>query len=299
MLDMGFIPDVKRLIKMLPGQRQTLLFSATVPPEVRTLSETLLNNPETISVARTSATAATVAQGVYLVDKRFKRQLLLHLLKNSAMERVIVFTGTKHLADRLERDLRKAGHRAEALHGNKSQNARERVLREFKSQRPPVLVATDIAARGLDVDGVSHVVNFDLPHVPETYVHRIGRTGRAGEEGIAVSFCGGDERAKLRAIERLIRQSIAVHQDQPKYQNESVNDLPASQSSDGSGSAESRELAPRPAYKPNGAPQGGAKPWKGQSAFGGMPGGGKKRFKGRGRRAGIKAARPKQGVGAN
>jgi ATP-dependent RNA helicase RhlE len=217
MLDMGFIHDVKRIIKMVPHERQTLFFSATLPKEVRTLAESMLKDPVEIQVTPQATPAQTVDQSVYFVPQKQKRHLLVHLLQDGAMSRVIVFTRTKHGADRLSKDLVKAGLKAEAIHGNKSQNQRERALAAFKSQRPPVLIATDIAARGIDVDGVSHVVNFELPHEPETYVHRIGRTGRAGLGGTAIAFCDSEERTQLRDIERLLRKTIPTKGELPKF----------------------------------------------------------------------------------
>jgi ATP-dependent RNA helicase RhlE len=208
MLDMGFIHDVRRIVEMLPKNRQTLFFSATLPAEVRDLADTMLRNPLEVKTAAQATSAETVAQSVYFLPKQEKKKRLVQLLREETMSRVIVFTRTKHGADKLHRDLDKAGIAAAAIHGNKSQNQRERALAAFKSPRPPVLIATDIAARGIDVDDVSHVVNFELPHEPETYVHRIGRTGRAGQSGTAVSFCDHEERPRLVAIERLIRMAI-------------------------------------------------------------------------------------------
>lgn len=216
MLDMGFIHDVKRIIKMVPTQRQTLFFSATLPKEVRTLAESMLKDPVEIQVTPQATPAQTVEQSVYFVPQKQKRHLLVHLMQDGAMSRVIVFTRTKHGADRLSKDLVKSGIRAEAIHGNKSQNQRERALAAFKSPKPPVLIATDIAARGIDVDGVTHVVNFELSHEPETYVHRIGRTGRAGLGGIAIAFCDTEERSRLRDIERLLRKTIPT-KELPKF----------------------------------------------------------------------------------
>ena len=190
MLDMGFIHDMKRIVAMLPADRQ------------------MLRDPLEVKTAPQSTPAETVSQSVFFLPKSEKRAKLVQLLREEAMGRVIVFTRTKHGADKLHRDLDKAGISAAAIHGNKSQNQRERALAAFKSPRPPVLIATDIAARGIDVDHVSHVVNFELPHEPETYVHRIGRTGRAGQTGTAVSFCDPEERSRLVAIERLLRMSI-------------------------------------------------------------------------------------------
>jgi len=208
MLDMGFIHDVRRIVGMLPRDRQTLFFSATLPAEVRELADSMLRDPLEVKTAPQATSAETVVQSVYHVPKREKKQRLVQLLREEPMSRVIVFTRTKHGADKLHRDLDKAGISAAAIHGNKSQNQRERALAAFKSPRPPVLIATDIAARGIDVDAVSHVVNYELPHEPETYVHRIGRTGRAGQSGTAVSFCDHEELPRLAAIERLIRMKI-------------------------------------------------------------------------------------------
>jgi ATP-dependent RNA helicase RhlE len=215
MLDMGFIHDVQRIVGMLPRERQTLFFSATLPAEVRRLAETMLRDPLEVKTAPQATPAETVTQSVFHVAKSGKRAALVSLLRESPMDRVIVFTRTKHGADKLQRDLAKAGIHAAAIHGNKSQNQRERALAAFKAPRPPVLIATDIAARGIDVDDVSHVVNYELPHEPETYVHRIGRTGRAGRSGEAVSFCDPEERLRLRAIERLLRQPITPRNAPP------------------------------------------------------------------------------------
>lgn len=217
MLDMGFIHDIRKITPHLPRQRQTLLFSATMPPEIRQLADSLLRKPVSVAVAPVASTVDAVEQSVYMVDKPFKPAMLTHFLNNNAVGRMLVFARTKHGADRLARHLSRAGIRAEAIHGNKSQNARNRVMSEFKSGSPPVLVATDIAARGLDIDDVTHVVNYDLPNVPEVYVHRIGRTARAGASGVAVTFCDHEERGLLRDIERLIRKAIAVRDDKPKF----------------------------------------------------------------------------------
>jgi ATP-dependent RNA helicase RhlE len=222
MLDMGFIHDVRRIVAMLPKQRQTLFFSATLPAEVRHLADSMLRDPLEVKTAPQATPAETVDQSVFLVPQRQKRHLLVHLLTTAGMGRVIVFTRTKHGANKLQRDLDKAGIDSAAIHGNKSQNQREKALAAFKSPRPPVLIATDIAARGIDVDLVSHVVNFELPHEPETYVHRIGRTGRAGQTGAAVTFCDPDERPRLKAIEKLLRKGIPVRDDLPE-----LPDVPA------------------------------------------------------------------------
>ena len=208
MLDMGFIHDMRKIVAMLPTERQTLFFSATLPAEVRQLANSMLRDPLEVKTTPQATPAETVSQSVYFVPKGEKRAMLVKILREQSQGRVIVFTRTKHGADKLHRDLDKAGIPAAAIHGNKSQNQRERALAAFKSPRPPVLIATDIAARGIDVDHVSHVVNFELPHEPETYVHRIGRTGRAGQTGEAVSFCDHEERPRLKAIEKLLRRTI-------------------------------------------------------------------------------------------
>src|SRR4051812_18036908 len=210
MLDMGFIHDIRRVIPKLPAKRQNLMFSATMPPDIRQLANTILRQPQVVSVAPVASTAELVKQYAYFVEKREKANLLAQYINSNAITRILVFTRTKHGADRVAKHLTRTGIRAEAIHGNKAQNARQRALANFKSDRPPVLVATDIAARGIDVDDVSHVINFDVPNVAETYVHRIGRTGRAGATGTAVSFVDHEERAYIRDIERLTRKPIEV-----------------------------------------------------------------------------------------
>lgn len=217
MLDMGFINDIRKVIARLPGKRQNLLFSATMPAEIRQLANTILRNPAVVQVAPVSKTADRIEQSVYFVQKQHKPRLLAHLFDQLPMSRAIVFTRTKHGADRVVRQLKSFGIRGEAIHGNKAQNARQRALANFRTGKTPILVATDIASRGIDVDGISHVVNYDLTHEPETYVHRIGRTARAGAAGAAVSFCDNDERGNLKAIERLLRQPIPVKTDHPEY----------------------------------------------------------------------------------
>ncbi len=215
MLDMGFIHDVKKIIARIPAKRQTILFSATMPPEIATLASTILTNPVRVEVTPVSSTANTVKQEIYFVDKANKRHLLLHLLKTKNINTALVFTRTKHGADRVAKDLNKAGVMAEAIHGNKSQNARQRALTNFKAQKTRVLVATDIAARGIDIDELSHVINFEIPNVPETYVHRIGRTGRAGASGSSISFCDAEEKAYLKDIQKLIGKPVPVATDNP------------------------------------------------------------------------------------
>lgn len=215
MLDMGFIHDIKRILKLLPAKRQTLFFSATMPPEIEKLANSMLTKPEKVEVTPVSSTVDTIAQSIYFVEKKEKKDLLIHLLKNPEVESVLVFTRTKHGADKLARILTKTGTRAEAIHGNKSQNARQRALTDFKNHSLRVLIATDIAARGIDVDQLSHVINYELPNVPETYVHRIGRTGRAGHEGIAISFCESEELPYLKDIQKLIGKTIPAIKDHP------------------------------------------------------------------------------------
>ncbi len=215
MLDMGFIHDVKKIITKVPAKRQTLFFSATMPQEIAKLSSTILNNPAKVEVTPVSSTAETIQQAMYFVEKENKKHLLIHLLKDNAIQSALVFTRTKHGADKVVKELSRAGIGAEAIHGNKSQNARQRALGNFKSGETRVLVATDIAARGIDVDNLSHVINFELPNVPETYVHRIGRTGRAGASGIAYSFCDAEEKEFLRDIQKLIANSVPIVTDHP------------------------------------------------------------------------------------
>jgi ATP-dependent RNA helicase RhlE len=215
MLDMGFIHDVKRVLKLLPAQRQSLFFSATVPDDIQKLAGSILKDPVKVAVTPTATTAERIRQSVYFVDKAQKRPLLAHVLKDPAILRALVFTRTKHLANRLTEQLARDGVIAEAIHGNKSQGARERALANFRAGTTPVLIATDIAARGIDVDGVSHVINFELPNIPESYVHRIGRTARAGAEGIAISFCDPEERGFLRDIENTIRMKVPVVANHP------------------------------------------------------------------------------------
>jgi ATP-dependent RNA helicase RhlE len=208
MLDMGFVHDVKRIIGALPKQKQTLFFSATMPPEIKKLSDTLLKDPAKVEVSPVSSTVDMIQQSLYITDKNSKQALLTHLLKDESIESVLVFMQMKHSANRLASHLEKVGINSEAIHGNKSQAARQRALQNFKERKTRVLVATDIAARGIDIDDLTHVINYELPSVPETYVHRIGRTGRAGAAGIAISFCDASEKDYLRDIERLIKKTI-------------------------------------------------------------------------------------------
>lgn len=215
MLDMGFINDVRKIIKLTPDNRQTLLFSATMPFAIRELADTFLTKPEYVSVTPVSSTAEKVNQKVYFVDKEDKRKLLHHIIEDQKLENVLVFVRTKHGADNVVKALKKHNIHAEAIHGDKSQSARQRVLDGFKNKEISVLVATDIAARGIDIELLPYVINFDLPNIPETYVHRIGRTGRAGNSGLAISFCGKDEKTYWQDIEKLTRQQIKVVTDHP------------------------------------------------------------------------------------
>ncbi|NUJ98241.1 DEAD/DEAH box helicase [Candidatus Gracilibacteria bacterium] len=215
MLNMGFINDVKKVLAKLPEKKQTLFFSATMPKEILSLAHSILVDPIKVEVAPVSSTADTVKQSIYFVKKNDKKLLLADLLKNPEIASVLVFTRTKHGADRVVKDLEKVGVVAEAIHGNKSQNARQRALNNFKTKQTRVLIATDIAARGIDVDDLSHVINYELPNESETYVHRIGRTGRAGLNGIALSFCEQEEVDYLHDIQKLIGRNIDIVEDHP------------------------------------------------------------------------------------
>ncbi|WP_315055947.1 DEAD/DEAH box helicase [Chryseobacterium indoltheticum] len=217
MLDMGFVHDVKRIIKLLPQRRQTLFFSATMPTEIQKLADSILNTPIKVSVTPISSTAETIKQSVYFVDKDKKLDLLSHILENNIKESVLVFSRTKHGADKIARKLQSANIATEAIHGNKSQNARQNALNNFKSGRTRVLVATDIAARGIDIDELKYVINFELSDVAETYVHRIGRTGRAGAEGSSLSFVDGLDLLNLKDTEKLIGMKIPVVKDHPYH----------------------------------------------------------------------------------
>ncbi|RVU00181.1 DEAD/DEAH box helicase [Mucilaginibacter limnophilus] len=215
MLDMGFVNDVKKIIAKVPQKRQTLFFSATMPKEIQHLADSILYKPERVEVTPVSSTADTIQQEIFFVAKGDKKQLLNHILKDKDIATVLVFTRTKHGADKVVKDLNRAGITAEAIHGNKSQNARQRALTNFKARTTRVLVATDIAARGIDIDELTHVINYELPNVPETYVHRIGRTGRAGASGIAMSFCDEEEKEFLKDIHKLIGKTIPVNEAHP------------------------------------------------------------------------------------
>lgn len=220
MLDMGFIHDIRRILGHLSGSRQTLFFSATMPENIRRLADDILSDPVRVSIAPESPTLETIEQKVFLVAKSDKKSLLIHLLEDPKMDSVLVFSRTKHGADRLARVLSRQGIRCDAIHGDKGQNARQRALDHFKNRVSRVLVATDIAARGIDVDGLSYVVNYDLPADAESYVHRIGRTGRAGREGVSLSFCDQSELDYLRAIEKMTGRQLEVVEQQPFHQPE-------------------------------------------------------------------------------
>jgi ATP-dependent RNA helicase RhlE len=229
MLDMGFIRDIRRIVPLLPKSRQSLLFSATMPADVEKLAHDLLRNPERVEVTPKTVTVDIVEQRLYYVETQAKRKLLTDLLADPAMKRVICFTRTKHHANRVSNHLDSAGIKADAIHGNKSQNARQRALEDFRTGAVRVLVATDIAARGIDVDGITHVVNFELPNEPESYVHRIGRTGRAGATGIAISFCDPTEVAYLRDIEKVTRRALTVVGEKSAGFHASKPDKPSEQ----------------------------------------------------------------------
>ena len=215
MLDMGFIHDVKKVITKLPAKRQTLFFSATMPPEIQSLANQLLTNPAKVEVTPVSSTVDAIEQSLYYVNKGDKPELLLYLLRNVAIKSALVFTRTKHGADKVVKILQRVNIHSAAIHGNKSQNARQNALSNFKDGTIRVLVATDIAARGIDIDDLTHVFNFELPNVPETYVHRIGRTGRAGNTGISISFCDAEERGELKDIQKLIAKNIPLIEEHP------------------------------------------------------------------------------------
>jgi ATP-dependent RNA helicase RhlE len=217
MLDMGFIHDVKKIITKIPQKRQTLFFSATMPDEIQKLANTILVNPEKVEVTPASSTADTIDQSLFFVEKNDKKKLLIHILNDKSIKSALIFSRTKHGADKITKDLVKAGIKTEAIHGNKSQNARQKALSNFKSGQIKALIATDIAARGIDIDELSHVINFELPNIPETYVHRIGRTGRAGSSGIAYSFCDEEEMEYLKDIQKLIGKEIPIIEDQPYH----------------------------------------------------------------------------------
>ena len=223
MLDMGFLKDVKRIINLLPQKRHSLFFSATMPPEIQTLAQSILKNPKKVEVTPPSTTVERIRQTVMFVEKKEKMNLLIHTLKNKNLYKVLVFVEMKHFANKVVDKLMANGITAAAIHGNKSQSARQRALEDFSRDRIRVLVATDIASRGIDIDGITHVINFELPNVAENYVHRIGRTARAGADGDAISFCTADERSYLANIEKTTQQKIEVDSDQPYHSEDAAN----------------------------------------------------------------------------
>ncbi len=247
MLDMGFVHDVKRIIARIPTKRQTLFFSATMPNEIKSLADSILNNPVKIEVTPPASTADTIQQSLFYVSKNNKKDLLVHVLEDKTIETALVFTRTKHGADKLVKHLLKAGVSAQAIHGNKSQNARQNALANFKSRKTRILVATDIAARGIDVDELTHVINYEIPEIPETYVHRIGRTGRAGLSGISFTFCEEEETSDLRDIKKLIGKDIPVEKDHPYHEVfEGITKRPPKQSRPPRSSRSSGQASGRP-----------------------------------------------------
>ena len=264
MLDMGFIHDVKKVIALLPDKRQTLFFSATMPAEVEKLAMSILKNPVSVKVDPVSSTVDAIDQSLYLVDKANKKHLLADLLRRPEVESALVFTRTKHGADRVVRELSREGIQARAIHGDKSQGARQEALAQFKQGKIHVLIATDIAARGIDIAGLSHVFNYDLPHEPESYVHRIGRTGRAGHEGVAVSFCCIDEMKDLKAIEKLIGKQIPRRESQWPMQvfTETVKQPPQPRPSKQERMAAEAVRPSQPAKRPEKAERKAARPEK-------------------------------------
>jgi ATP-dependent RNA helicase RhlE len=281
MLDMGFIHDVKKVIAKLPAIRQTLFFSATMPKEIQTLADTILKNPVKVEVTPVSSTAEKIQQQMFFVAKNDKKDLLLHILKDKTIQTALVFARTKHGSDRIVKDLIKVGIKAEAIHGNKSQNARQRALTNFKAKTTRILVATDIAARGIDVDELAHVINYELPNIPETYVHRIGRTGRAGLSGTALSFCDAEEKEFLDDIEKLIGLKIPVTEDHPYAMSwQSLMAGAAEAKAKGKAKPARGQRPPRTERQPN---MSGAKKAPGSGGGSGAAGGGKKKWHNKGR----------------
>lgn len=244
MLDMGFIHDIRKIIAKLPVKRQSLFFSATMPPDIVALSRKILGNPEKVSVKPEQTTAEKVDQSVYFVSKKAKPKLLIHLLQQEGVDSALIFSRTKHGANKIVKILEKASINAEAIHGNKSQGARQLALGNFKSGITNVLIATDIAARGIDVEALSHVINYDLPNIPETYIHRIGRTGRASASGIALSFCDAEERNYLKDIQKLINKNIPVVTEHP-FVNEMDDEVPAAKTKPGRPRQQNRQVSSR------------------------------------------------------
>lgn len=261
MLDMGFIRDIRKIVAELPKKRQTVMFSATMPKTVEGLAQSILTNPDRVDVAPEATTAEKVDQYVLMVPKTLKRKLLAYILKDEAIKRVIIFTRTKHGANRVSKNLDQIGISSSAIHGNKSQNARQKALNEFKNGEIRVLVATDVAARGIDVDDITHVINFDLPNEPESYVHRIGRTARAGATGVSLSFCDHEERSYLRDIERIIRQKIPLMEDHPFHlEGVQLPDTMGDDDDDKTGNKRNPRRRTRPKNKQNQNPSNSRRP---------------------------------------
>lgn len=252
MLDMGFMQDIKKILPLLPKKRHNLFFSATMPHEIQTLAHSILVNPQKVEVTPTSSTAEKVDQRVMFVDKPQKLDLLLHLLENNDLSKVLVFVQMKHGANRVVDRLTKAGVTTAGIHGDKSQNARQRALEDFKNGDVRVLVATDIAARGIDIDGITHVINLELPHIPESYVHRIGRTARAGAEGISISFCTTEEKSFLFAIEKVTRTKVTVVKDHP-FHSEEIANAPVMTVGKAKALLEGQRLQNKAKHRPGGA----------------------------------------------
>jgi ATP-dependent RNA helicase RhlE len=267
---MGFLPDLRRIVAATPAERQTLMFSATMPEEIRRLAAQWLRDPAQVQVAPASSTIDAIEQAVYFVATEHKAKMLTHYLQTTAWERTLVFVRTKHGADKVVKTLQRSGIKAAAIHGNKSQSARSKTLEHFKSQQPPVLVATDVASRGLDIRGVSHVINYELPEAPEVYVHRIGRTGRAGANGVAVALCSRDERSRLRSIERLTRKAVPVVEAPQEYACPGGHEP---QPAVGSGQGGARRRPQKASRRPAPAQGGGARRTAGAQGGSGGPAG--------------------------
>lgn len=256
MLDMGFMQDIKRILPLLPKKRHNLFFSATMPPEIQKLAQTILVSPEKVEVTPVSSTAEKVEQTAMYVEKKNKIELLIHLLENPKLEKVLVFVAMKFGANKVVEKLQKAGITAAGIHGDKSQSARQKALEDFRNSEVRVLVATDIAARGIDIDGITHVINFELPHIPENYVHRIGRTARAGASGHSISFCTIEEKSFLFAVEKVTRQTVTVVKDQPFHSLE-VEKAPVMSLGKAKAALEGQKLQNKQKHRPQ---RGGGKP---------------------------------------
>jgi ATP-dependent RNA helicase RhlE len=261
MLDMGFMQDIKKILPLLPRKRHNLFFSATMPSEIQKLAQTILVKPEKVEVTPTSSTAEKVEQSVMYLEKKDKLDLLLHLLKDNSLYKVLVFVQMKHGADRIVDKLVKAGVSTEGIHGDKSQSARQRALENFRTGKIRVLIATDIAARGIDIDGITHVINFEMPHIPENYVHRIGRTARAGASGHSVSFCTAEEKSFMFAIEKLTRQQVTLITDHP-FHSETIAKAPVMSLGKAKAALEAKRIENRARHQPRGGQRQKGKPFK-------------------------------------